>query len=392
MNNVQPKRMLMFGPGYGHNVEAKLRTLNETTLFDVVFIAYQFDEVFRTKYPNITYIPSLFIIDKKQPWKTLKSFWWLYKQVRCTGHYDVVYSLGMSWIMGALIFFFAKKETRRAYEMWSIHIIESAKERKGLAGRLDAYMLKRADYVCQYWWGIRERFVKTFPEYEQKFVMYPLSYPDIFFSGEKHIAESEFVKSFLAKIPHNQIVCFWPRSFIPSNNHPLLLESLGIIKRRNAKLLDNFKLYLWGGNVEDESRIQLIKGTIAKNNLQDNVEIVEHPFVPQNDIFAIEERSDFFVQIANDDILSTFIMEILCSGKPFVLSNLKTFRFLNEKYKLNVELTDNDESLISDKIESIIKNLLLFSKKTDFNRREQCRKFFSKVNTKPSFQILYEAL
>ena len=392
MSNVQPKRMLLFGPGYGHNVETKLRGFNKTTLFDIVFIAYQFDEAFRTKYPNITYISSPFIIDKKHPWQTLKSFWWLFKQVRCSGHYDVVYSLGMSWIMGALIFLLAKKETKRAYEMWSIHIIESAKERKGLAGKLDAYMLKRADYVCQCWWGIRERFVNTFPEYENKFLMYQLSYPDIYFSGDKHIAESEFVKSFLAKIPQDQIVCFWPRSFIPSTNHPLLLDSLGIIKRRNPRLLSNFKLYLWGGNVERQERVGEIKDAITKNRLENNVEIVEHPFVPQNDIFTIEERSDFFVQIANDDILSTFIMEILCSGKPFVLSNLRTFQFLNEKYNLNIELIENDSELIAEKVENILSEIEISRKQPDFSRRERCEHFFSTSNVKSSPQILYEVL
>ena len=392
MAELKPKRMLLFGPGYGHNVESRLNSLKDGSLFDVTFIAYQLDEAFRDKYPYIKYVPSQFVIKKSHPWCTLKSLWWLYKQVRRSGHYDVIYSLGMTDVMGVLIFLLAKKGTKKAFEIWSIHVLESAKRGKTIFNRIDRYMLKNADLVCQLWWSIRELFVKYFPEYEQKFLMYQLAYPDIYFTGERHEPESDFVKIFLSKIPREQIVCFWPRSFIPSNNHPLLLESLGIIKKNNPKLLDNFKLYLWGGNVEQESRIKLINEIVKHNNLQNNVEIVEHPFVSQNDIFAIEERSDFFVQIANDDILSTFIMEILCSGKPYVISNLRTFQFLNEKYDLDIDLVDNDENLIADRIEAILLDLREGNGIIDDSRRVKCNNYFSVANTIPSAQILYDTL
>ena len=205
MERKKPKKMLLFGPGYGHNVEAKLRRLNKTTLFDVTFLAYNFDEKFRSKYPNIRYVLSHFELNKRHPWRAFKNIWWLFMQVRCSGHYDVVYSLGMGDVMCALIFWMAKENVKKAIEIWSIHIIKSAKQQKGFSGKFDAYVLKKADLVFQYWWGIRERFVNAFPEYEQKFVTYNLSYPDIYFSGEKHTPESNFVKDFLAKIPKEQI-------------------------------------------------------------------------------------------------------------------------------------------------------------------------------------------
>lgn len=386
----QPKRMLLFGPGYGHNTEQKLRSLSDTSLFEVVFLAYQLDNTFQQKFPYIKFISSNFIVSIKHPLKTLMSVYSLFKQVRCSGHYDVVYSLGVSGIFGALTFWFANKKTKRAIEIWSNYILKTAKRNHTFFEKLDAYVLKRADLVCQYWWGIRERFIELFPGYGHKFLMYQLSYPDIYFSGEKHLPESDFVMSFLNRIPQDEIVCFWPRSFIQSNNHPLLLNALGIIKKRNPEILSHFKLYLWGGNVQQNSRVLEIKETIISNGLENNVEIVEHPFVSQNDIFAIEERSDLFVQIANDDILSTFIMEIICSGKPFVLSNLRTFQFLNEKYNLDIELVENDDVKIAGKIEKILQELKI--RTVNNTRRDVCKKYFSQSMVKPSSQILYERL
>lgn len=389
---VRKKRMLLFGPGFGHNVEEKLRSLNDTTLFEVDFFANKFDESFKIKYPSFNYISYRFSIKINHPIHSIASVLWLYKQIRHSGYYDVVYSLGTGGIMCALIFFFAHRNVKRAFEIWNIRVLDNAKRNKRLSEKIDRYVINRADLICQYWWGIKEYFVNLFPEHENKFLMYQLSYPDIFFSGEKHYPESDFVKEFLAKIPSNQIVCFWPRSFIPSNNHSLLLESLGDLKRRNPNLLENFKLYLWGGNVQRESSRKLIEESISSYSLVQNVVIVDHPFVPQNDIFAIEERSDFFVQIANDDILSTFVMEILCSGKPFVISNLRTFQFLNEKYDLDIDFVDNRVQDVSSRIEIILKQLKESSMILDFGRREKCRQCFSRQNTKPSAQLLHEKL
>ena len=121
------------------------------------------------------------------------------------------------------------------------------------------------------------------------------------------------------------------------------------------------------------------------------VEIVDHPFVPQNDIFAIEDRSDFFVQIANDDILSTYIMEMICSCKPFILSNLRTFQFLNDIYNLDVDLVDNDLSLIKKCLEDILSKKNLRSQEDCLRRKEKCKEVFSKSNTKPWFLSFNES-
>lgn len=386
------KRMLLFGPGFGHNVEGKLRSLTNTSLFDVVFIAYKFDESFREKYPSIKYVPSKHVFSLRHPLNSIRSFLWLYKWTRCSGNYDVVYSLGMGGAIGALLFYLAKKDTKKAFEIWNVKILKKAKRNKSLSERFDRFVIDRADLICQYWWGIRELFFDYFPEHKHKFLMYQLSYPDIYFSKEKHLPESPFVIDFLNRIPKDQIVCFWPRSFIPSNNHIALLEALNIIKNENLGLINNFKLYLWGGNVQREESRHQIEVYIADHSLSQYVEIVEHPFVPQNDIFAIEERSDFFVQIANDDILSTFIMEILCSGKPFVLSNLRTFQFLNEKYDMNIDLVDNNPSEISIKLIEILSMLNKGDKIENKSRREICRHHFSTSKVTPSFQLLYNRL
>lgn len=383
-------KMLLVGPGFGHNTKGVLDSFKGCDLWDVTFLATTIDPEFIKEYPNINFIPYDCRIYLKRPFHTLRNMLKLAVYARFKGKYDVIYNLGLGGIMHAPLYLFARKKSILAFEIWSNAVLDSAHSNKSISEKLDAYIFKKTDLVCQYWWGIKEKFVNLFPQYEGKWLMYQLSYPDIFFSEEKHQPESEYVKNFLARIPDDQIVCFWPRSIIPSTNHGLTIEALGKIKAENPELMTKFKLYIWAGNLDHADCRKKIDNGIEKYGLQENIEIVRHPFVPQNDIFAIEERSDFFINIVNADLLSTFIMEMICSKKPFVLSNLRTFQFLNEKYGLDIPLVDNNV----DKVAAAIKTILMGDKKTTLeeyeSRKQLCRELFSKTNVKNRNEILYE--
>lgn len=386
------KRMLLAGPGYGHNVVGKLRSLNSSPLFDVTFLSINTDEANIKEYTNIHFLPWQLTIDKWHPIRTMKSLIWLWKQVRSSGHFDVIYLLGLANIPAALLFLFCHKDVVKVLHIWTDVFIASAEQKKGLLGKLDYYVIAQANIVCQSWWGMRERFVKAFPQYENKFMLFPLQYTDQYFNRENLIPQSDFVKSFLASIPKDQVVCFWPKSFLPSTNHIAMLKAIALVRDNNADLLSNFKLYLWGGNVQNEDCRLGIENTIVSLSINNYVVIVDHPFVSKNDMFVIEERSDFFVQISNDDVLSSYIMEMITSGKPFLLSNLRTYQFLNEVYDLNIELVENDPTIISDKLIDILSGKPQFSK-DEYNRRMRiCEENFSKSRTKTWIETLYERL
>ena len=85
-------------------------------------------------------------------------------------------------------------------------------------------------------------------------------------------------------------------------------------------------------------------------------------------------------------------MEILCSGKPYVISNLRTFQFLNEKYDLKVDLIENKMDAIAARIETILKELQNNDRCYDYSRRDKCKQLFSTANVKTTSQILYEVL
>ena len=187
-------------------------------------------------------------------------------------------------------------------------------------------------------------------------------------------------------------MCFWPRSIIPSTNHGLTIEALGKIKAETPQLLENFKLYIWAGNLDHKDCRDIIDRGIEKYGLQDNIEIVRHPFVPQNDIFAIEQRSDMFINVVNADVLSTFIMEMICSKKPFVLSNLRTFQFLNEVYGLDIPLVENNVDEVAAAITNILSGNDQTSPETYARRKQMCRDAFSRSKVRNRNEILYDKI
>lgn len=383
-------KMLLVGPGFGHNTEGVLNSFQECELWDVTFLATTIDPAFVNKYTNIRFVPYDCRIYTKHPFRTLKNMLKLAIYARFKEKYDVIYNLGLCGIMHAPLYLFAIKKSILAFEIWSNSVLDSAYSHKSFSEKIDAFILKKTDLVCQYWWGIKEKFVNLFPQYENKWLMYPLGYSDIYFSDEKHHPESEYVKNFLAKIPDDQIVCFWPRSIIPSTNHGLTIEALGKIKAENPDLLSKFKLYIWAGNLDHTDCRKKIDDGIKKYGLHENIEIIRHPFVPKNDIFAIEERTDFFINIVNADVLSSFIMEMICSKKPFVLSNLRTFQFLNENYGLDIPMVENNVNEIADAIKTILMGNEKTTNKEFENRKQLCRKYFSKSLVKNRNEILYE--
>lgn len=389
------KKMLLVGPGHGHNVEGKLSSLDGNPFFDVYFVGIGLDKTFVNKYKRICYtcVPRVHIGSYGLQLLNIlilviKTCW-----LMASRKIDIVYFLGLNGYQAAPILFFKPRRIKAAYEIWSNAILDYAESKKGLLSHFSRYVFKKLDYICQYWWNVRERFVSIFPEYESKFLMYQLSYADVYFSNEKHTPESSFVKQFLSKIPDDEIVCFWPRSFNSSNNHVMVLDALGLIRQCNPELLNNFKLYLWVGNVNDIVSYNRILEAIERNDISRNVCIEKHPFVSRNDVLAIEERSDFFVNIANDDILSQYVMEMICSCKPFLISNLRTFQFLNEKYDLKIDLVENSPSIIANKMTDILMKRNLPSYEELYARKEKCKKIFSRGNVKKFwYEILFDRL
>jgi len=352
---MRRKRLLMIGPGYGHNIIPIIEQFNRQTLFDVDFLCHSFN-LPEDDYENINFIPFP-KVRRSDLVSCIKYILFLLKYSIFGKRYNVLLIQGEIGIFLLFLQIFVKAKTK-IFVPWSIDVYNLS-QTKTLEGRIIRQIFIRSDYIQVNWFSSKEKIEKLFPN--SKTLMFFWGLNDSFFIPPVNVIESDFVRNFLSGISDQKIIVFWPRSIITCHRQDLVVEALALIKKESPKILINFTLYLWPGNVEDKIFRAKIEKIILNTGIDDIVKIVDHPFVSYNDIRIIENRSNFFIQISEQDGLSTFIHEMLLQKKEIILSKTPHYKYLNDYFDLKLEFVDNDINAIA----AAIKNKLALTGTND---------------------------
>lgn len=360
----EKKRMIMIGPGYGHNILPIIEELNKQSFFDVDFLCHSLK--FKQKdYDNINFIPFP-IARRIDVWSCMKYILFHLKYSIFGKRYDILLIQGETGLFLTLLLIFIKAKNK-IFVPWSYGVlnISQKKSKEGLLARL---IFKKSDYISTNWYSEKESIKRLFPK--SKIILFYWGLEDVFFNPADTQIESQFVKNFLNNIPEHKNIVFWPRSIIRYHRQDMVVEALAFLKNENSRILDDFVLFLWTGNVEDKQFRSEIENLIKKFNLTENVKIIDHPFVNYNDIRIIENRSNFFINISISDGLSTFILEMLLQGRDIILSNNPTYKYLNDFFDLRLDLVDIDVAAIA----AAIKTKLNSKNNSDSDIKEKRKK------------------
>lgn len=368
-NKSKKRRILIIAPGYGHNINSTLDRLNGWSDYEVDFLAVLLDESFRNKYSNINLISFDVAISK--PLKAVKNWFILFRYLFFNGRYDIFIAKGVQGEMVLFATIFGRAKTK-IQQFWNNPQLELSTIHS-FRGKVCYNIIRFADYIFLNGWEIKEHFEQLYPQYKNKAVQIGMSISDELFATGKRVPTTSFVKEFLESIPDDEIVCFWPRSIIRANRQDMLVQAISIIKANNPELLSKFKLYLWCGNSYDLGYRKEIEAAAAAGNISDIVVWVEHPYVPENDLYAIEQRSDFFVQISEHDILSSFIWEIILSGKPFLITELRAFEFLNRTYHLDIDFVPKTVPSIVNALQALLEGNVMIDRDLYDHRLQICQ-------------------
>jgi len=367
--------------GYGQNIVHTIEEFNKRPEFQITFLAYELNRYYINKYKNIHFVAICPSLDKRHPIKTLKNFLLLLYYILFF-KYDLLMILGDAILQTKL----AVKCTRckKIFQFWNSTLIEESTKPSN-TGKYARYILKNVNYIYLNWWGVRERFLQLYPQYEKKCKNTPLGIDDSGFFQDTIIPQSDYVRNLLSEIPKDYLYCFWPRSFNTSNRHDMVIQALSELKQEKPELFEKFLMHLWIGNMEMGAIKENIKQLISSGNLEENVKIIDHPFVPIYDVYSLEQRSDFFVQISENDVLSTFIIDMILRKKPFVLNNLRAYQFLNEKYGLDIPLISKDIASIKQALKVQLMREDFTSAEVFDKRYNICKDNFMKSKVKPAY-------
>ena len=361
----------MIGPSYGHNIKMFLDffEVNNSVCFT---LGYLDKGDFHTggSYKNIQF------------YKINKSFSGIRNyRLFLKKDWDLIWiHRGANLKFLVLTYLFKTEKSKLILNIWGEQLPRMIKK-GGFKSMIYKKLFWKIDYIQCNWYGTYE----LFTEISSKFnlVVFPWGLQNEYFSNTSPTMHS-FTYEFINNLPKTKIKFFIPRSIIRINNHHILIKSAKILKEQGYH---NFVIYLWHGNVFDDNYVKEINTYIKKNDLNEFVKIVEHPFLSAFDIKEIWKAMDCGIVFGSIDQLSTTLLEPMLYKKELIASNIQPYKIFEKKYNINLDLSDTNSKSLGKRMEKILQGFK--TPKNILEKREQLIKrhfnFNSNITTMLNF-------
>jgi len=336
------QKIIMSCPGHGHNI------LKWFDYFDNKSDKYELTALCRSKY-NFSH-KNIEIIDISNPVKLLINLIKLrFKRYDIFIREGISQSTTLKYILVERILI---KANRYFLQFWGNNFLLERLNRRSNA--FQRKVINSFDGVIGTE-SVFSNFDNFHSEYKGKQIIHHWGFSNDFLQrpDEKNI--TDFTRNFLSTISKNDIFIFYPRSIIPLQRYDLIIEAIKDIKAENLKIIENVKLVIWNGNVYDKNYKSTLIDKINDYNLQDNVIIQEHPYLPENDLKVIWKKASFTMVISDHDGFSTQIGEAFYFEKPIFTSMIMPYTILNDKNNWELPMVEN-------KVEEIKEELIKFIK------------------------------
>ncbi len=315
--------IVMFGPGYGHNIEPFLEFF-ENSRENKLYFFYLGKFTFENKrFKNINIISIE---------KSFFKLWNIYK---------VFKKADLVWIHGAyrlliLSYFlvWANKKSIKIINIWGEKVAEEIVA-NNLRGKVYQHLSKHIDYIQCNWYGTAEILKKNISE--KKILIFPWGLPSAFFQKVNNQKITKKTSEFVSQFPKDKKIFFYPKSLLGISGHNMVIDTVIRLLEEGFK---NFYVIFWKGNTNDPKIEKALKQKIVENNLQKYICLEDHDFVSNEDLKYIWKNIDIGLQIAYNDQLSSTFIEPMYYEKELIATNIFPYRAWEEKFHLNLELID----------------------------------------------------
>jgi glycosyltransferase involved in cell wall biosynthesis len=336
-------RILMTGPGYGHNIHPWLEYFQrKAPEHQLSFLCKSF-EFNRSDFSAIniveyggrrSFLPTLLGLRHER--------------------FDILYIHGAYHPIVTLFYLYLINHKRSVVNVWGYRVVERSHQGDWRDRLLYGHIFNIVDHVFCNWYGTKNLFEDYYPDHREKTVLSTWGLHNVWFLGGSVPGPSEFTRAFLASIPGDRIVCFWPKSIIEPTRFDVVVAALKEINSENRSVLQNFCLYVWLGNVEDKDYRAMLEAQVEDFGLGDHIKFVDHPYVPFSDMVHLWRRAAFGINIVSNDQLSTTVLEPMLMGKDVLLSDIEAYQHLNSRYDLRLNLVRNTPQEVAQGLTSMI--------------------------------------
>lgn len=356
-------KIALIGPGYGHNIEPYLKSLNKSD-HEVDFY-YHNRNAFESKFECLNFkklsksIFNLFISAKK---------------------YDVIWLMGGGRLLYIIAFlnFFKNSKCKLVIFPYSETLPRKSTE-KTLSGKLTLIALSNFTLIHCGWYGLADLLHEKL---NNKILIHPMGLSESYFN----ISESPDLDIFklIDKVADNTYNFYYPKSFTMSSRHDLVIEAVNQIKQDLN--FPQFKVYFIGGNVEDVNRYNQLMEMIKNYSLENEIIILnKEKFFKTEDFNLLWKKMDCGLQIAERDGISTTIFEPLINKKELIITDIPPYRYLQDHFGFNLDLTSLDTLSIVE----AMKGKILETSIHDIVNKE---KIYSIIREKYSFEKNFNTL
>ncbi len=323
-------KVIMFGPGYGHNAAGFIDLFKADTNHEYTYISKGKVEWQASKNLKVLSYESKFTIEIISELKK-ESFIWVH------GGYDIKQLLA--------ILYYKNKNSILSINLWG-EKVASMSIKNNLRGRVYKYIFNKANILHCNWYGVYDLIKYKYKNAK----VHPWGLVDDFFNEDSD-GLSEFANNFLKSLPKDKVKFFYPKSILPVSGQLEVIDACNILK---DELGSSFVVYLWSGNALDEYMRNECSVRIKKYGLEETVQIIEHPYLPFSDIKEIWGKMDCGLQIAKSDQLSTSFLEPQYLQKEIIATSIAAYVAYNEKFETNLRLVSVDAIEISKAMKEII--------------------------------------
>ena len=314
--------IIMYGPGYGHNIMPFLEFFNDNDSYKLIFV-YRNNSEFQTKFTNVEFFRY-----SLKP-KVILNF---YRLLKCQA--KLIWFHGGFNIFTLFVFLlFKQKKTKILLNIWGEYLPRILLK-KNIKSSFYKNVLKHYDFIQCNWFNTYNLLKKT--GLKNGLVKF-WGLDDQIFREESWKSKNtgSFVTDFINQIPDNKIKFFYPKSFSKYSRHDLLIEAVYKIKQDK---IENFIIYLWLGNENDKNIFSELSMKIINYNLQDNVKIIEHPFINQFEYWKIWSFMDCGLQIAEFDQISSTFTEPIALKKDIIATEIESYIIFKGIFEIKLEL------------------------------------------------------
>ncbi len=324
-------KLIMFGPPAGHNVDPFVSLLRKINQWPSTYICR--GEPSWTDHKNLSILSyeKRFSAKIKQLLKNEEAFIWVH------GGYD----------LRQLIAILKHKHPKSivSLNIWGEQVPRLL-QKKNAKSFVYHHVFKKIDQIHCNWYGTYSLLGK----YQDKAIVRPWGLVHDFFENEEKPV-SGFTEKFIAQMPKEKFIFFYPKSILPVSGQVELIHAVHALKQKGIK---NFKVYLWVGNYNDEAMMAECDKFIEKFQLQEFIDIVRHPFLPFADIQKIWQAVNCGLQLAKSDQLSSTFLEPQIMEKPFLATKIKPYLEYENKYKIDLNLIELQVDEIAKAMQALI--------------------------------------